>query len=201
MTTTRTCVGCQTAEAAAGLVRLMLGPDDEVVIDPRGGTAGRGAWLHVRPECVERGVPRGLSRAFKTTVRATPDEVAEKLRAAGTRRLAGLLAAAQGAKMLAAGSSAVEEAARESRVRLLLVAKDARASASSHAVAALFEKGLALVVSDKVGLGKLVGREESGVVAVLDGGLAASVREAVGLSSFVRSRGREDRLAAVPEAL
>jgi len=197
MTTTRTCVGCQTAEAAAGLVRLMLAPDGEVVVDPKGGASGRGAWLHARPECVERGVPRGLSRALKTSVNATPEEVAEKLRATGVRRLAGLLAAAHGAKLLAAGASAVEEAFRESRVRLLLVAEDARAAASSHAVGALFEKGLALVVLDKVGLGRLVGREEAGVVALLDGGFAASVREAVALASFVRSRGRDTRSMAV----
>jgi predicted RNA-binding protein YlxR (DUF448 family)/ribosomal protein L30E len=181
---TRTCVGCRTAEPAGGLVRLVLDPDGDLLVDPKGGSFGRGAWLHARPDCVKKGVPSGIARTLQASVRATPETVAERMRAAGRRRLEGLLAAAMGAKKLAVGSGAVEEAASHGEVRLVIVASDARAAAASNAVLALIEKGRALPLFTKLELGALFGRTEVGVVAVLEEGLAVSLREAAELSIF-----------------
>jgi predicted RNA-binding protein YlxR (DUF448 family)/ribosomal protein L7Ae-like RNA K-turn-binding protein len=181
---TRTCVGCRTAEPAGGLVRLVLDPEGDLLVDSKGGNFGRGAWLHARPDCVRRGVPGGIARTLHASVRATPEAVAERLRLAGRRRLEGLLAAAMGAKKLAVGSGAVEEAADHGLVRLVLVAKDARAAASSDAVRGYIEKGRAVPLFTKTELGALFGRDEVGVAAVLDEGLAVSLREAAELVTF-----------------
>lgn len=197
MTMTRTCVGCRTAEPAGGLVRLVLDPEGDLLVDPKGGSFGRGAWLHARPECVRKGVPGGIARTLRASVRATPEAVAERLRAAGRRRLEGLLAAAMGAKKLAVGSGAVEEAAEHGEVRLVVVASDARAAASSNAVRSLIEKGRAVALFTKVELGALFGRTEVGVVAVLDEGLAVSLREAAELSSFTLPQKRLRQSEAV----
>jgi predicted RNA-binding protein YlxR (DUF448 family) len=43
-----------------------------VRIDPSGKLAGRGAYLHDRRECWERGLKGALTHALKTTL--TPDE-------------------------------------------------------------------------------------------------------------------------------
>jgi ribosomal protein L7Ae-like RNA K-turn-binding protein len=133
---------------------------------------------------VRRGVPGGVARTLRAAVRATPEAVSERLRAAGTRRLEGLLAAAMGAKKLAVGSGAVEEAAQHGEVMLVLLASDARAAATSNAVLGLLGKGRALPLLTKVELGALFGRSEVGVVGVLDEGLAVSLREAAELSTF-----------------
>jgi predicted RNA-binding protein YlxR (DUF448 family)/ribosomal protein L7Ae-like RNA K-turn-binding protein len=193
---TRTCVGCRTAEPAGGLVRLVLDPEGDLLVDPKGGSFGRGAWLHARPDCVRRGVPGGIARTLKATVRATPEAVADRLRAAGRRRLEGLLAAAMGAKKLAVGSGAVEEAAQRGEVRLVFVANDARAAASSSAVLGLVEKGRALPLLTKEELGTLFGRAEVGVAGVLDEGLAVSLREAAELSIFTLPAKRSQKADA-----
>lgn len=188
MTMTRTCVGCRTAQPAIGLVRLVLDPEGDLLVDPKGGSFGRGAWLHAQPDCVKRGVPGGIARTLHASVHTTPEVVAERLRAAGRRRLEGLLSAAMGAKKLAVGSGAVEEAAQHGLVRLVLVASDARAAAASNEVLGLIEKGRGLPLLTKVELGGLFGRAEVGVAGVLDEGLALSLREAAELMTFTMPR-------------
>jgi ribosomal protein L7Ae-like RNA K-turn-binding protein len=177
-------------------VRLVLDPEGDLLVDPKGGSFGRGAWLHARPDCVRRGVPGGIARTLKATVRATPEAVADRLRAAGRRRLEGLLAAAMGAKKLAVGSGAVEEAAQRGEVRLVFVANDARAAASSSAVLALVEQGRSLPLLTKEELGALFGRSEVGVAGVLDEGLAVSLREAAELSIFTLPSKRSQKADA-----
>ncbi|WP_181784077.1 YlxR family protein [Pseudonocardia pini] len=49
----RTCVGCRAREQATGLLRVVA-VDGASVPDPRGRLPGRGAWLHPRPECLDR---------------------------------------------------------------------------------------------------------------------------------------------------
>jgi uncharacterized protein len=39
-----------------------------VRVDPTGKTAGRGAYLHDRPSCWERGLKSGLAHALKTEI-------------------------------------------------------------------------------------------------------------------------------------
>jgi predicted RNA-binding protein YlxR (DUF448 family)/ribosomal protein L7Ae-like RNA K-turn-binding protein len=194
---TRTCVGCRTAEPAGGLVRLVLDPEGDLLVDSKGGSFGRGAWLHARPDCVRKGVPGGVARTLRASVKATPEVVSERLRVAGRRRLEGLLSAAMGAKKLAVGSGAVEEAATHGEVRLVLVACDARAAASSNAVLSLIEKGRGLPLLTKTELGALFGRAEVGVAGVLDEGLAVSLREAAELSTFTLPLKRSRQTEAV----
>jgi predicted RNA-binding protein YlxR (DUF448 family)/ribosomal protein L7Ae-like RNA K-turn-binding protein len=194
---TRTCVGCRTAEPAGGLVRLVLDPEGDLLVDPKGGSFGRGAWLHARPDCVRKGVPGGVARTLRASVKTTPEVVSERLRVAGRRRLEGLLSAAMGAKKLAVGSGAVEEAAGHGEVRLVIVASDARAAATSNAVLSLIEKGRGLPLLTKAELGALFGRAEVGVAAVLDEGLAVALREAAELSIFTLPQKRSRQPEAV----
>ena len=63
----RTCIGCRQRDAAAEMVRLAL-EDGEVVLAVKVRT-GRGASLHPRPGCLEKGLrPDVLARAFKRRV-------------------------------------------------------------------------------------------------------------------------------------
>jgi predicted RNA-binding protein YlxR (DUF448 family) len=198
----RTCVGCHAAEAPEALVRLVLGPDGALMADPRGGSVGRGAWVHVRSECLRRGVPRGVARALKAQVTATPEDVAAQLAAAGKRRVFALLGQAISAKRAAAGATAAKDAWEAGGVELVVVANDARAAAHLPLVDAAQGKGRALVVSGtKAELGMALGRPETGVVAILDQGLARSLVSAQALADFVlanSSRRTRDELA--PEA-
>jgi uncharacterized protein len=67
----RTCVGCRARASRSVLLRVVAveGGDGQVVVpDPRHRLAGRGAWLHPDPACLDlaerrRVFPRALRRA------------------------------------------------------------------------------------------------------------------------------------------
>ena len=63
----RTCVGCREVFPKRKLVRIVR-TADRVQIDPTGKVAGRGAYLHDRRECWERGLKGALAHALKTSL-------------------------------------------------------------------------------------------------------------------------------------
>jgi hypothetical protein len=63
----RTCVGCREILPKRKMVRLVRTADG-VQIDPTGKLAGRGAYLHDRRECWERGLKGALGHALKTSL-------------------------------------------------------------------------------------------------------------------------------------
>jgi predicted RNA-binding protein YlxR (DUF448 family) len=63
----RTCVGCRKVMPKRKMVRIVRTPDG-VQVDPTGKLSGRGAYLHDRRECWERGLKGALAHALKTTL-------------------------------------------------------------------------------------------------------------------------------------
>ena len=61
----RTCVGCQTVMPKRQMLRIVRTPAG-VQLDPTGKKAGRGAYLHDRRECWQRGLSGALAHALKT---------------------------------------------------------------------------------------------------------------------------------------
>src|SRR5579863_4130023 len=86
---TRTCVGCGLHDDAAAMVRLVVA-EDEVAFDLAGGSFGRGAHVHARPDCLAK-APRGLSRALRRDPGIDTRELGRLLLAACDRRTGGLL--------------------------------------------------------------------------------------------------------------
>ena len=63
----RTCVGCRQTLAKRSLIRVVR-TDEGVRIDRTGKAAGRGAYLHDRRSCWERGLKGSLAHALKTEI-------------------------------------------------------------------------------------------------------------------------------------
>ena len=63
----RTCVGCREVLPKRKMVRIVRTADG-VQIDPTGKLPGRGAYLHDRRECWERGLKGALAHALKTSL-------------------------------------------------------------------------------------------------------------------------------------
>jgi predicted RNA-binding protein YlxR (DUF448 family) len=63
----RTCVGCHETLPKRSLVRVVRRPEG-VQVDPTGKLAGRGAYLHDRRVCWERGLKGPLAHALKVTL-------------------------------------------------------------------------------------------------------------------------------------
>ena len=73
-TPVRTCVGCRRRGDRSDLVRVVV-VEGVLVPDPRARIAGRGAWLHPDPACLDLAVRRrALTRALRAEV--SPDVTA-----------------------------------------------------------------------------------------------------------------------------
>ena len=63
----RTCVGCRSVHEKRSLIRIVRTPNG-VKVDLQGKMAGRGAYLHNRRSCWQRGLDDRLARALKITL-------------------------------------------------------------------------------------------------------------------------------------
>jgi uncharacterized protein len=63
----RTCVGCREVLSKRSLIRIVRRTDG-VVIDPTGKLSGRGAYLHDKRSCWERGLKGALEAALKAKI-------------------------------------------------------------------------------------------------------------------------------------
>ena len=70
----RTCVGCREVLPKRRMIRIVRTAEG-VQVDPTSKMAGRGAYLHDRRECWERGLKGALANALKATL--TADERAK----------------------------------------------------------------------------------------------------------------------------
>jgi predicted RNA-binding protein YlxR (DUF448 family) len=180
----RTCIGCRASGSPQDLVRLVVGPDGEVVADLAGGAFGRGAWVHPQLSCVEGAVRGGLSRGLKTTIKTDVAQVLKHLREAADRRTISLLQAAQRAQQSALGTAAFEDAERDGRVELLILARDARASGELSAVRRLSERGRVRFFKTKAELGAAFARDELALVALFSKDLSQEVSRMISVSEL-----------------
>ena len=196
MSTLRTCVGCRASGSPSDLLRLVVGPDGEVVPDLSGGAFGRGAWVHPRPACIADAVRGGLSRGLKTKITADLPVVMQTLRDAAARRTFSLLQAARRAKLAAVGTAAFEDAERDGRVELLVLAADAKASGDLSAVRRLGQQGRVRFFKTKAELGAAFGRDELALVGLLSTDLALEVSRMISVSEL-EEPGRAHRVTEV----
>jgi hypothetical protein len=65
----RTCVGCRGEAGKPGLIRVVRRAQGGAAIDLTGAAAGRGAYVHVDPTCVNLARKRkALDRALRTQI-------------------------------------------------------------------------------------------------------------------------------------
>jgi predicted RNA-binding protein YlxR (DUF448 family) len=171
----RTCAGCREVGDPGALVRAVLGPDGQAVPDLSGSGFGRGAWVHPTATCLAKALPRGFSKSMKSTVLTSAADFAAALRAQAERRAYALIGSAFRARKAAAGSTAVRDAFTAGRVSLVLVAGDARAAAETPSVEALVKSGKARAFGSKELLGRVIGRPDTGVIAILDEGISTAL--------------------------
>ena len=129
----RTCVGCREESPKRALVRVVRSPEGTVVLDRRGKLPGRGAYLCVCRECLEKARRSGaIARALRTAV---PDSCYEELEryiegyAAGCgaeerlQELCALLGLSQRSGMVFVGSDSVQSQCGKAAL-LVLTASD-----------------------------------------------------------------------------
>jgi len=173
----RTCIGCRGVFSKDEVIRIVAGPAGPV-IDYREKLPGRAAYVCPRAGCIERALSReGLSRALRTKTAAPAGErFLDDLAAAIRDKVASLLSMATKAGMTASGYSAIEDALQKGRVKMLLFATDLSAGTKEKVcnVAAGMPERVATLFT-KEALGKMTGREQAGIVGILDKGFSDAV--------------------------
>lgn len=73
----RQCVGCGEMKSKKEMMRVLKTAEGEIVLDVTGKKNGRGAYLCVSRECLEKARKnKGLERSFKMSI---PDQVYDNL--------------------------------------------------------------------------------------------------------------------------
>lgn len=174
----RTCVGCGKHAEPNALVRLVLGPENAIAVDAAGGAFGRGAHVHASNECIARACRGGLSKAFKSEVKADAAELRTAIREAYERRAIGMILGARGAGWLALGADAAEGAMREGAT-LVVLASDAGKIAKSFERAVA--EGRAASFGTKASLGEMFKTGETAVFAVRHAGVASALKDVLAI--------------------
>ncbi len=184
----RTCVGCGQQAQQSELLRCIHAPDGGLVIDLKAGSLGRGAWVHPRSECIERGLSRGFARSFRGRVATDSSQFYGLLTDAATRRIGGLIQAARARGKLLFGRDMVRD--NTTRVQLVLLAEDSPSLRREGFVTELGARGRLVIWGDKQRFGDWLGRGDVAIVAITESALAAEVAKAVALLRLACVSGR-----------
>ncbi|MFT4026711.1 MAG: DUF448 domain-containing protein [Novosphingobium sp.] len=126
----RKCILSGEHGARAALVRLAISPDGEVLPDVGAKAPGRGAWIGVSRQDLEKALIKGklkgaLARAFKGTSLSIPEDLPQRIESALLRAATERLGLELKAGKLLMGSDRIAEHARAGKVRWLAHAADA----------------------------------------------------------------------------
>jgi uncharacterized protein len=162
------------------LVRYVMSPEGEVLVDYRQRLPGRGAYTHIDRECVRTAVKRQqFDRAFKGKNRKVEgekllDELAREL----LGRVVNLLGMARKSGQALSGSNLVLDSLDPAETVLVLLAEDisdgigkkvqGKAERAGILCERIFDKGL---------LGQVLGKGERSVVALKKGALAETMKK------------------------
>jgi predicted RNA-binding protein YlxR (DUF448 family) len=138
----RTCLVTRVAQAPAGLIRFVLGPDGAVVPDLRARLPGRGAWLTPTRAAVNEAIKRrAFQRAFKTKDAAAPSDLADRVAEGLRADLRQSLSLANKAGCVVAGFAKVESAIGDKAgVAAVIEASDGSPDGRRKIVAALHRR-------------------------------------------------------------
>lgn len=74
----RQCLGCREMKAKSELIRIVRTPAGEILLDRRGKSPGRGAYVCPDAVCLKKAIKtRALERALETKI---PEELFERLK-------------------------------------------------------------------------------------------------------------------------
>jgi ribosomal protein L7Ae-like RNA K-turn-binding protein len=181
------------------MIRLVLGDDGGLAVDLAGRAFGRGAWVHPRPECIEKAARGGIERSFKQRVGTEVPELFRRVRSAADRRVEALIASAKRAGSVAAGADVARAAVEEGRALSLVLTQDAKATSKEAFVLHLASAGKVVIWGTKEILGRATGRPDTAVVAILDRGLSDAIVRSAALSFIPEPDARRSMGQAVVE--
>ncbi|WP_282602017.1 RNA-binding protein [Paracoccus sp. PARArs4] len=120
----RRCIATGEVQPKRGLIRFVIGPEDQVVPDLAEKLPGRGIWVAADRDALEKATSKGLfSRAARTKVTVPADLVAQ-VEDGLARRVVELVSLARKTGKAVAGFEKVKGWLAEGRAKVLLQASD-----------------------------------------------------------------------------
>lgn len=179
--TERTCLGCRETFNPQQLVRYVVSPQGEVLVDYRKRLPGRGAYTCLKRQCIADAVKkRQFSRAFRGKAEdVSAEALTESLVTEIGSRILSLIGMARKSGCLVSGSNLVLTAlSSPDSFRSLILAADISEGIGDKIRSKAGHLGVpCFTFSDKEELGHLLGKEERSVVGIKPGGLANSIIE------------------------
>ena len=190
----RSCLGCRAVLEKDALVRYVLAPTREVLVDYRGRLPGRGAYTCLSRTCLLTAVQRRqFNRTFKQEgLQVDAERLLDELRQQLRERILNLVGMARKSGQLVSGSSLVLSAlGAPGAVALVLLADDMSESIAAKVSGAARARSIPCCrMFDKGLLGHILGKEERSTVAVKTGSLAEALR--IELVRFEQIAGEHD---------
>jgi len=180
----RRCIVTRATGPKEGLIRFVLGPDDEVVPDLAGRLPGRGMWVSADAGVLGQAAGKGFfARAAKRALRVPPD-LGVRVEALLAERVIDFVALARKAGQAVAGFEKTKDALASGEAVLLLQAADGSLRERSRLRPPEGQNSLvSCLFAHELGLA--FGRDRVIHAAVLAGGLGDRVRdEALRLSGI-----------------
>jgi predicted RNA-binding protein YlxR (DUF448 family) len=176
----RTCLGCRKAFARKDLLRFVLAPQGELLVDYKGKLPGRGAYTCVDPACIGEAIRRRqFSRTFKRELLPVADDyISRELSRQIQDRISGLIGMARKAHQLLSGSSLIlDRLSAGAPLAFVVIASDVSDGIGKKVIGRATNRSVRYYrMFEKEFLGRLLGTGQRSVLALLPGSLAAAIR-------------------------
>ncbi len=161
------------------------------MLDYRQQLPGRGTYTCVSPHCLAAAVKKNaFRRTYADALKATVDaaELQQQAARAVEKRIVGLLAMARKSGQLISGSNQVLDGLKKaSPPALVVIARDTAEAMTERIVSTARPLAVATArMFDKSTLGRLLGKEERSVAAVMPGALADALQSELCRYELVR---------------
>ncbi|WP_420004576.1 RNA-binding protein [Arenibacterium sp. LLYu02] len=187
----RKCLATGESEPKSGLIRFVLGPDNQVFADVMGKLPGRGCYVSSTRAALDQTVKKKLfARGFKTQVVVSEglvDDVERQI----VRRLVDLISLARKSGDAVGGFEKVKDWLAKEEARVLIQASDGSGRGKSKLSTPHRGKFIGCLTADELGMA--FGRETVIHAALASGGLSQRVVEEAQRLQGLREKGGNGR--------
>ena len=183
----RKCLATGETQPKAGLIRFVLGPDNQVYPDVMGKLPGRGVYVSATKAALEQAVKKKIfARGFKSQV-TVQDGLVDEVERLVLRRLVDLISLARKSGDAVGGYEKVKDWLDKEEARVLIQASDGSGRGKSKLSTPHRGKYIGCMTADELGMA--FGRETVIHAALASGGLSQRVVEEAQRLQGLREKG------------
>lgn len=177
----RKCLGCREVFEKKKLIRFVLSPDNEIILDYYSKLPGRGAYICFNRDCVEKAFKSAaFKKVFKCNVKSIQvNDIINIFTDKCLEKILSLLSIAVRSRNVFLGTEAVEGGLKKGSLSLLLLAADLSVSAKKQWEGKATVRGIEIKILPDFGkMDTVVGSRK--IIALKDIGMAKAMLEEFG---------------------